>query len=59
LDALLLNLAALYIQMERYPEALEVLNRCKPESTNPNIPRYRQLIEKQLEAEKSASDAEK
>lgn len=59
LDALLLNLTAVYIQMKKYPEALETLNRCKPESTNPNIPRYRQLIEKQLEAEKSASDAEK
>ncbi len=59
LDALLLNLTAVYIQMEKYPEALETLNRCKPESTNPGIARYRQLIEKKLEGEKPASQGEK
>lgn len=59
LDALLLNLTAVYIQMEKYPEALETLNRCKPESTNPKIAQYRQLIEKKLEGEKVVPRGEK
>lgn len=58
LDALLLNLAAVYIQMGKYPEALETLNRCKPESTNPRIAEYRKLITRKLEREKDISQGD-
>lgn len=48
LEEALLNLTAVYIKMGRYVEALEVINRCNPESRNPQVAQYRRLIEGKL-----------
>lgn len=48
LEPTLLNLTAVRVQQGRYREALEVLSRCDPASTNPRIPAYRKAIEAKL-----------
>ncbi|OQY29801.1 MAG: hypothetical protein B6244_02225 [Candidatus Cloacimonetes bacterium 4572_55] len=45
----LINLAAVYYSLKKYPQAAEVIGRCDPNSDNPKVEQYQRAINRMLQ----------
>ncbi len=50
MEGVLLNVAAIHIKQRQFDKALDFLDKCHPESRDPRVKRFREIIEQQKQA---------